>query len=70
MCREWLKDKAELAGGWAYKWDRTPGAHDLGDCMYMAFVMAAASGIGTGGQRKVKAQPVRKCRVPLSENPA
>jgi hypothetical protein len=55
VCGEWLKDKSELAGGWAYKWEHLPGPHDFGDCMTMGFAMAAAAGIGTGGQETKRA---------------
>ena len=58
ICREQLAGKAETGGTWVYVWNTQPGAHDYGDCMAMAFAMAAMTGIGTGGQ--VDTAPRRK----------
>jgi hypothetical protein len=50
ICREQLTGKVELNGRWVYDWATdTSGPHDYGDCMAMAYALAAANDIGTGG---------------------
>jgi hypothetical protein len=51
VTREQLTGKDDVGGRTVWIWDSAPGPHDFGDCMHMAFVMAAASGIGTAGQQ-------------------
>jgi len=53
ICNEQLTGKVELNGRWVYDW-KTTGTHDYGDCMAMAYAMAGATGIGTGGKRETK----------------
>lgn len=57
VCRETLRGKDEIGGRTVWVFDRAPGANDYGDCMHMAYMGAAVSGIGTG------AIPVRQQRA-------
>jgi len=51
VCREQLAGKDDLGGRTVWVYDTAPGPHDYGDCMHMAYMGAAAVGIGTGGMR-------------------
>lgn len=63
ICREQLQGKAEIAGMMVWVWNTAPGAHDFGDCMSMAYMAAAWSGIGTSG---LTIQPRKVARRPRS----
>jgi hypothetical protein len=57
--REPLEKKGPgLRGNLEWAYHKTNEVHDYGDCMHMAYMGAAVSGIGTGGQ--VVAMPARK----------
>lgn len=60
ICREQLKGKADLGGGMRWEWVTQPGPHDAGDCMAMAYMGAAWSGIGTSGAVPVARVPQRR----------
>ena len=67
VCREQLAGKDEVGGRTIWVWDTAPGPHDYGDCMGMAYMGAAMSGIGTGGAQ-VRA-PVRRRRTGVTVIP-
>jgi len=53
VCREQLTGKAEVGGRTVWVWNTVPSQpHDFGDAMHMAYMGAAYSGYGTGGQPK------------------
>lgn len=63
VCREQLVGKADMGAGTRWEWATQPGQHDYGDVMAMAYMGAAFSGIGTGGQ--VEAKPKAKANIPM-----
>jgi len=65
VCREQLMGKGEIGGKMAWNFVTAPGPHDYGDCMHMAFVLAAVFGIGTAGGEVTKRKK-RKAHVVLS----
>lgn len=52
VCREQLRGKDEIGGRMVWVWDTQPGPHDFGDCMQIAYMGAAAVGIGTEGMQQ------------------
>jgi hypothetical protein len=66
VAREQLQGRQEIAGQMVWVWHTQPGPHDYGDCMTMAYALAAWGGIGTGG--KVQAVP-RRVRLERTRAP-
>jgi len=68
ICREQLKGKGDIGGQMQWVWNTAPGRHDYGDCMSMAYMLAAWGGIGTGGKRTApkKYKERRKAKVPIA----
>jgi len=60
VTRERLIEKLHGNTGTVWIWHTAPGWHDWGDCLYMCYVGAAWSGIGTGGRVTIQ----RKARRP------
>jgi hypothetical protein len=60
ICRERLGEKLAGKMGMVWRWIQTPGWHDYGDCMAMAYAGAAWAGIGTGGESQPKPKPRRR----------
>ena len=60
ICREPLLGKGEVGGRMRWEWGHLPGPHDYGDCMAMAFMGAAACGIGTAGVVQQQNQQQRR----------
>jgi len=56
VTREQLAGKDEIGGHTVWVWNTAPGPHDYGDCMHMAYMVAAWGGIGTGGSVAVTAR--------------
>ena len=52
ICREKLIEKFEGKAGPVWVYHTQPGRHDYGDAMYMNYVAAACSGIGTSGMMR------------------
>ena len=63
ICREQLAGKGEIGGQMMWNWHTQPGAHDYGDAMAMLYALAAANGIGTGGNvNQQQRQPAKRSR--------
>ena len=63
VTREQLAGKDDIGGRTVWVWNTAPGPHDYGDCMHMAFMGAAMTGIGTGAVTAAK--PKQKACVPM-----
>ncbi len=64
VTREQLAGKDDVGGRTVWVWASQPGPHDYGDCMHMAYMAAAMSGIGTGGQvQRAAKRPKSKRRI-------
>ena len=64
ICREKLIEKVIGKSGWFWRWATTPGWHDYGDSMTMAYAGAAWNGIGTGTGAKPLQRVGKKRRMP------
>jgi hypothetical protein len=71
ICREPLLSKTDTTMGVRWEYATLPGAHDMGDVMQIAYMLADHQGAGTGGitVRKKNTIENRRCKVALSENP-
>lgn len=60
VTREKLGEKLEGRLGMVWRWLQTPGKHDYGDSMAMAYAGAAWQGVGTGGQERRARRPSKR----------
>jgi len=71
ICNKRLVKIEDKGGKTEHTWQNVPGKQDFHDAMAQGYAAAAFGGIGTGGgQVRRGAEPRRRCKVAMEENPA